>query len=480
MRCAQWYKNAKLFIHPSWEHCGRVVHSGYDGMGAATDGLGIHSAPDGDWPVGDGSRGMIEGADATIRSDGTQLWRYFLRADCMGESSMAMALSTRLGGPKDNATVAANLNDFIYFHSVLAQGQRAEPTSPTYGLVSWTCNDPDGGVYYGDDNARCMLGTLAAAAVLGEHRWDEALMRCLLANLRTTGPLGFRNGRLNDDGIRKAGWRHYWTTERTHYAPHFESWLWACYLWAYERTRFRPFLDRATKGIGMMLDAYPDSWQWTNGLQQERARMLLPLAWLVRVEDCPRHRKWLHFMAGQLLASQDSCGAIREEVGSPGKGACEPPASNDEYGTGEAPLIQTNGDPLCDLLYTTNFAFVGLHEAVAATGEACYVEAENKLAAFLCRIQVRSEAHPRLDGAWFRAFDFRRWEYWASCADSGWAAWAIESGWTQAWITSVLAMRCLGTSLWDLTAESRVAEHFPELVAEMLPGWEGNGRHQSP
>jgi hypothetical protein len=29
-------------------------------------------------------------------------------------------------------------------------------------------------------------------------------------------------------------------------------------------------------------------------------------------------------------------------------------------------------------------------------------------------VQVRSEGRPELDGAWFRAFDFKRWEYWAS------------------------------------------------------------------
>ena len=32
-----------------------------------------------------------------------------------------------------------------------------------------------------------------------------------------------------------------------------------------------------------MMEAYPDRWNWTNGLQQEKARMILPLAWLYRV-----------------------------------------------------------------------------------------------------------------------------------------------------------------------------------------------------
>jgi len=169
-----------------------------------------------------------------------------------------------------------------------------------------------------------------------------------------------------------------------------------------------------------------------------------------------------------LIASQDECGAIREELGAVGKGSYGPPKSNEAYGTNEATLIQENGDPLCDLLYTANFAFIGLHEAAAATGDPFYADAEHKLAKFLCRIQIRSEAHPELDGGWFRAFDYKRWEYWASNADLGWGAWSIESGWTVGWIASVLALRDLDASLWDLTDDSHIEKHLLELLPLMF------------
>ena len=201
--------------------------------------------------------------------------------------------------------------------------------------------------------------------------------------------------------------------------------------------------------------------------------MLLPLAWLVRVDDSAPHRKWLRSMAEELLAQQDACGAIREEIANLEQGSYGPPKTNEEYGTSEAPLIQQNGDPLCDLLYTSNFAFIGLHEAAAATDDPFYADAADRMADFLCRIQVRSETQPELDGAWFRAFDFGRWDYWASNADFGWGAWSIESGWTQGWITSVLALRRMKTSFWDLTAGSRIAERFEPLVGVMLPGVDG-------
>jgi len=460
-RGVQWFGKARLFIHPAWQgEARRRLEEFPDGTGPG---------PEKDWPLGDGSCGMIEGANSRIHSNGSQDWRYHVRNDCMSETAMAMAFAGALSDDKSAMDLAANINEYIYFNSIFAQGPRATPASPSYGLIPWMSQPPEDGVYYGDDNARSMLGTMAVSALLHADRWDESLLKCLLANLRTTGPLGFRNSSLNERELQEKGWRHFWETERIHYAPHYESWLWACFLWAYHHTGFSPFLERAGTAIRMTMEAYPAEWRWTNGIQQERARMLFPLAWLVRVDDTDLHRQWLRTIAGELLDRQDACGAICEEVGSAGHGAYGPPKTNDAYGTAEAPLIQQNGDPLCDLLYTSNFAFAGLHEAAAATGDSFYAAAADRLAQFLCRVQVRSETHAELDGGWFRAFDFKRWDYWASNADLGWGAWSIESGWTQGWITATLAMRRLKTSLWDLTAHSKVRRHMDELVPVMLP-----------
>jgi len=461
-RGAEWYGRARLFIDADWHGAANCRLATYP------DGTG--PGPEPQWRLGDGRLGMLEGASSRIHADGRQDWRYHVRADCVGEASMALALGGALFGDVKARAIATNLNDFIYEHSVFAQGPRADPASPSYGLISWATAPPADGVYYGDDNARSMLGTIAAAALLDSRRWDEPVMRCLLANLRTTGAFGFRGGRLEEADLQAQGWRHFWETERTHYAPHYESWLWACFLWAYSKTGFAPFLDRASRGIRMTIEAYPQQWRWTNGIQQERARMLLPLAWLVRLADTPEHRRWLRQMADDLLLRQDAVGAIGEEVGSAGQGQYGPPKANEAYGTSEAPLIQRNGDPLSDLLYTTNFAFVGLHEASVATGDSFYRAAEDRLADFLCRIQIRSEVQEELDGGWFRAFDHRRWAYWASNADAGWGAWSIESGWTQAWITSVLAFRQLGVSYWDLTSGSRIGSTLTDLLPVMLPG----------
>jgi hypothetical protein len=458
-RAIAWYDRAKLFVHAEWKHeaDSRVVDF--------PDGTGI--GPDSDWPVGDGSLGMIEGASSGILPDGSQNWRYFLRNDCIGESAMSLAFHSLTRKDKRTGEIAANLNDFIYTHSDFAGGPRGNPDSPSYGLVRWHNADADGGIYYGDDNARSALGTIATATLLSESRWDKPLLRCLLANLRTTGPSGFRSGRMSDDQLQEKGWEHFREDDRVNIAPHYECWLWACFLWAYDRTGYKPFLDRPLRAIRTTMEAYPDGWKWTNGFQQERARMLLPLSWLVRIDDTEEHRGWLKSVATDLLKEQDLCGAIRETLGDSEQGRYGAPKTNEAYGTNEAPLIQENGDPLCDLLYTTNFAFFGLHEAAAATGDPFYSDAEDRLAAFLCRIQVTSETRPELDGAWFRAFEFGRWDYWASNADAGWGAWSIESGWTQGWIASTLALRQMGSSFWETTKGSGVRDHIEVLAEEM-------------
>ena len=466
-RGVAWFFGANLLIHPSWKQ-------GDDLEPFLPMNAPIRRGP----PFGDGSAGMAEGLNGRVTHDGSQTLNYFIRNDCMGEATFVFALSSLIDGERNNGRIAANLADYVYLNSILAQGPRDDPKSPSFGLVGGAARRASVDVYYGDDAARSALGVLGASAALKSDRWDERLLRLILANFRTSGKLGFREWRLEEhcappvasdcNGLQDHGWRYFYDKETVRYQPHYEAYPWALQLWTYQKTGYKPLLDRTSNGIRMMMEAYPDHWHWTNGMQQERARMLLPLAWLVRVEDTPQHRQWLKFIAQELLSRQDVSGAIREEIGAIQNGDMKPPRTNEEYGTNEAPLIQQNGEPIADMLYTTDFAFLGLHEAAAATKDPFYADAERRLADFLCRIQVRSK-RPELDGAWFRAFDYSRWDYWGSNSDLGWSAWSVESGWTQTWITSVFGMRHLKTSLWDMTAGSQIGTHMAKLQGLMFP-----------
>lgn len=466
-----WYTRARMLVHPSWAAI-------YDHDAASwTDRVG--PMPGADRPSGDGSLGVLEGFNAAILHDGTQRVRWWRRNDCNGEVAGTMALAGRALKARRALETAARLGEWLYERSIMSRGKRADPANPAYGLISWNdvpkyWKDLDGyGVYYGDDNARSMLGMMAAAGILKTGRWDARLARCLLANLRLTSRLGFQPDRIDEAPLEKAGWRSYFGGDVVSLSPHYQGYLWACFLRAFASSGFPLFFERALAGIQGVMAGYPALWTGPSDMQMARARMLLPLAWLVRVDDTPEHRGWLRRVAEDMLKKQDRSGAIGQDLPGPAMSEAPAPASNEAYGTAEAPLIQTADDPCADLLYATNFAFLGLREAAAATGDTYYREAEDRLAGFLCRAQVRSPKRPELDGAWFRAFDFRRWEYWASNADAGWGAWAVESGWTQSWIVSVLALRRLETSLWDVTAGDEglgkaLAAERPAMIPDEL------------
>jgi hypothetical protein len=454
-RSAQWILRSRILRHPNWPQKILDRSTGYNT---------VREMPAADWPLGDGSLGILEGFSSTIRADGSQPMRYAVRNDCTTEVAMLMALDTATGGPTEHGEIAANLLDYIFTTSGLAGGPRADANSPPYGLVGWALDHP--GSYWGDDNARALLAVGAVSALLKEPRWAEATVRCILGNLRTTGVYGFRPSCVTEKALEKNGWHGFWTGRHVHYSPHYQAWIWACYLWLYEQTGFEPLVARTKTGMRMMIDAYPDRWNWClRSGTIERSRLLLPLAWLVRIEDTPEHRRWLRQVAEDLVALQDASGAIREVIGDGGPGI----HSNAVFGTRETSLIQTDGDPVCDMLYSCNFALIGLHEAAAATGDPFYAEAEEKLARFLCRIQIRSQEHPELDGAWYRAFNFRRWEYWASNADWEWGPWCTESGWCQPWIAGTLALRQRKTSLWELVQQVDLRKHFDRLRPQMLP-----------
>lgn len=451
-RCIEWFEKSGLFIEPS------------------------------------GSEGFHEGfSSKEMSTDGSQSVSEQVRADCHGEVAMTYSLAAGIIGKESLLDVAGKLNDLVYFVSPSANGPRMDPSSPSYGLIGGdmkpgqsrvpfdlvrpaTDGSLDGaGVYYGDDAARHLLGTAVSSAVLNTPRWDERMVMEILANFRTTGPLGFRKARLEEPELQEQGWRQFWYHSDgrwgsgSHLIPHYQAYLWAVFLWFYDKTKFYPMLDRTVKGIRSMMAAFPDGWgSEGNRYETERCRMLLPLSWLLRIEKKSEYLDWLYMVIECVLASQHASGAIRHRI-------IKEATDNSQYGTGECALIQSNGDPVADLLYATNFALVGLHEAAAVTGDLEIKQAEDKLADFLVRVQTQSETHPELSGAWYRGFDFKRWDYWGSDGDVGWGIWAMETGWTQTWISTVFMLRHLGVDIWKLTKDSRVDSHMDHYRRLMLP-----------
>lgn len=458
-RGADWYVKGRFLIHPDWKD---------QWTGVDTLGLPVGPPLDPGQPSGDGTLGIMEGHYSYINQDGSQPYRYWLRADCVSEAAMTFAMSNGVKEKGQNEEIARNLLDFLFNSNAFKTPESKDPKMSSYGLIGWAGTRPYR--YYGDDNARVLLGSILGSQALGETKWNTQILELILANFRTSGETGFRSNAMNGSDIDEKTWQTLMKGQIVNPAPHFESWLWANYLWLYDKTGYQPLLEKAKTAIEITMANYPENWIWTNGIQQERARMILPLAWLVRAEDTKQHREWLGMICDDLLKNQVASGALREELGEGSKGKYGAPKSNEHYGHNEAPVIHTNGDPLADMLYTSNFAFFALNEAAQATKNPKYLEAVDKLADFMVRIQSTSTGRQDLDGCWFRAFDYQNWEYYGSNADHGWGAWGTLTGWTQSFITTTLALKLQQTSFWEMTKESQIGSDIDVVWSKMLPG----------
>jgi hypothetical protein len=458
-RGADWYVKSRFLIHEDWkEHW----------KGIDTLALPVGPPMNLEWPSGDGSLGVLEGHYSYINPDGSQPYRYWLRADCVAETAMTFAISNKINEKQKNLDIAENLMDFLFNTDVFKTQSSKDPEMSSYGLIGWAATRPSR--YYGDDNARILLGSILTSQMVENNKWNTQILELMLADFRTSGNNGFRGNALNGEDIDEKTWQTLMQGEFENIAPHYESWLWATYLWLYDKTGYKSLLDKAKKAIEITMNNYPGNWTWTNGIQQERARLILPLAWLVRVEDSKKHREWLNTVCDDLLKYQVESGALREELGKGSKGKYGAPKSNEHYGHSEAPVIHTNGEPVADMLYTSNFAFFALNEAAEATRNPKYIKAVDNLADFLVRIQSSSRGRGDLDGCWFRAFDYEKWEYYGSNADHGWGAWGTLTGWTQSFITTTLALKLQKTSYWEVTKDSKIGSNIEAVWSQMLPG----------
>ena len=299
---ANWYLDSRLLVAGDWQHLvEKYTHKNGEGV--------VFPAVDPSFKTGDGSYGILEGHASFINKDGSQPVRWWLRADCQAETAFALSSAAFILNKPYYDTIARNLLRFLYRTSNLRQGERNDPASPSFGLIGWATTDPD--AYYGDDNARVLLGSIGASANMYTSEWYSYIVEGILGNFRTAGLYGFRGPWFRDAAMQKTNWKALSQRDIINVHPHYESWLWALYLWLYDKTKYEPLKDKAKAAITITMEKFPE-WKWTNGIQQEYARMLLPLAWLVRVEDTPRHRNWLKLVALTLLKDMDESGAIKD------------------------------------------------------------------------------------------------------------------------------------------------------------------------
>ncbi|MCK5811683.1 MAG: hypothetical protein KAG94_02180 [Clostridiales bacterium] len=391
---------------------------------------------------------VYEGFTSNINCDGTQTMASTIRTDCIGEASLVFALDFLLKDNKSSKKTSEELLKYI-FQDI---NQELDMSKDFGGFIKWYGKGEK--IYYADDDARVLLGTITSANILKTNKHNEGMIKSILAYLRSMPEKGIYINclRFNDKMIvDDFSWDDIKTKVKVNYSPHYVSYLWAAFLLVYEITKDSELLEISKKGILEMMSKYPDGWLWTNGIMAEVSRMVLPLSLLYKFDKDIRIKKHLDTLFNVIIEQTNESGCMIEKMILLENGKYLPPKCNNDYGRYEAPIIHDNGDQACDLLYSQNFAYLGLHEAYYSTNDIKYKHLADKMTEFLVKIQTKSDVHKELDGVWMRSFDPTMWEYYGSGADTGWAALCVESGWTNSWINIVMSLREQNKSLLDFT-----------------------------
>jgi hypothetical protein len=358
----------------------------------------------------DGSHGIFECYMSSIQPRGggvggnvsTQLLRPVVRTDCVGEAAGGLAVGAWDEVSDARAVdVATNLLDYLFFNSTaLAAWPRSDPSTAVGGTLLWGTNllPPHSQTIYADDQCRIFYSAAFAGAVLNTSRWERPLAHVLLGNLRLMNRAGYFHTSVTADAVMAAGWQSFYNDTSHNENNYYQAAGRAAMILGYTLTSDTVFLDRTAAGLASSMAAfYANALVCQVGLTSEAARMLLPLAWLVRINDTALHRRWVSDIADVLLRRQVACGAIHElpygmnnsaTRGAPKPCMHRPPESNAEYGTGESTMSQTAADPASDLLYSNNFALHSLHEAAVATGNKTLAMAASALRDFVIRAQI--------------------------------------------------------------------------------------------
>ena len=204
-------------------------------------------------------------------------------------------------------------------------------------------------------------------------------------------------------------------------SAHYNAYYHAALLLAYKHGGDTRYLDMGRRGLETLMSIYPET-RREQSETEEMCRLVLPLAVLYDVTREETHREMLYRVVRDLQTHKHPSGGYREwDTGY--KASCSRESS------GECSLLTENGDPVADLLYSTNWLPIGFAYAYYATGDEWFRELWRDVVRFCIRSQVISE-DATIDGAWCRAFDMDMGEVYSCPHDTGWASCACETGWT--------------------------------------------------
>ncbi|THE13613.1 hypothetical protein E1I69_06780 [Bacillus timonensis] len=380
-------------------------------------------------PKEDGSLGIYENVHS-IRSDISKDFR----PDCHAHTALLFYLYGKYTNEPTWIERSQNLLNYLFE----AGYQDTDPDSATYGFWKWFQSPkekPD--QLFSDDNSWVALVLLYLYRKTGNTEYKERGLLTAYALLHTQNKNGLRPECIREKELLDHGTAYFRNSTMSSMNPHFEAIVHSTFIQAYLVSKDDTFLQTAYQGTLTLLDNKRDL-KFMYSKTAGYSRFLLSLAQVYAVTKDETILKELHEVIDYLAKNQHESGGI-EERDNP---------DPDRYGTEDTGVFRMNGEGIADQLYTNNFLLMNAWEAWKATCDPTVKKFYEKLVRFLSSIQITS---PKLEfnGGWMRSFHLESGEYFGNNGDTGWGAYVIESGWTNAIILSGLILREIDQSLLD-------------------------------
>ena len=364
--------------------------------------------------VDEGLGGVREGMRHNIDPEGNQARLDTVRNDCSGETGGAFKLYARIYGDDEARRIAENIDSYTYGPMVVKGGLFD-------GHMRWS--EDAWQVCYQDDVARCILGGLYDCVFLGNEAVFPEISRTLDFLVRTTALDGCRVARTEMYNMNENSFVELTAAEHGCRSAHYNAYYLGALLLAYKYGHNPRYLEVGRRGLESIMEIYPET-QREQSETEEMCRLVLPLAILYDVTREEAHRELLYRVVTDLVKHKHPSGGYCEwDTGY--KAAC---SRESAY---ECSLLTENGDPVADMLYSTNWLPMGFAYAYYATGDEWFRSLWREVVGFCMKSQVISDL-PMLNGAWCRAFDMDLGEAYGCPHDVGWAAYVNETGWTVA------------------------------------------------
>ncbi|ALC91376.1 hypothetical protein AM500_17400 [Bacillus sp. FJAT-18017] len=380
-------------------------------------------------PKDDGSLGVYENVHS-IRSEISK----DLRPDCHAHTALLFYLYGEYTKEKKWTDLSANLLAYLFEEGY----QDTDPDSVTYGFWKWFQSPkkkPD--QIFSDDNGWVALVLLYLYRKTGKEEYKERGLLTAYALLNTQNKNGLRPECIREKELLDNGTSFFKNSTAASMNPHFESIVHAAFIQAYIVSKDERFKQAAYQG-SLELLKNKENLKYMYSKTAGYSRFLLSLTQMYAISKDETIRRGLDEVIEYLSANQHEQGGI-EESDNP---------DPERYGFEDTGVFQFNNEGIADQLYTNNFLVMNAWEASKATGDPAIKDLHEKLVSFISDIQITS-AKKEFDGGWMRSFHLERGEYFGNNGDTGWGAYVIESGWTNAIILSGLLLSEMNQSLLD-------------------------------